>query len=77
MSTTTLNVSGTDMPLAHMFSPNRAIVDLGNQVYSLVDRDGDTWELSPQPANADERPVLLALVAASPDTVTLTKDPEP
>ena len=74
-----LNVSGVLMPLAHMFSPNRAIVDMGSDtargVYSLVDRSGDTWELSATPASADERPALKALVDASPDTTTLTKDP--
>jgi len=71
---TTVEIDRTSCELVHAFGPDRAIVRYEG-TFVLVDRTGPTWNLSGQPASADEMLVLKPMVDSDPDKVSLRRDP--
>lgn len=68
-------IDGTQYKVAHLFDETRAIISYDG-LYVLVDRlPNGTWELSGEPARANEKPVLNALVAPMLDKTTVTVTP--
>jgi hypothetical protein len=63
----TITVDGVDYPVAHVFSPERALIRLEETIV-FVDKVGDGWELSGVPARPEEEIIFRALVG--PDQTT-------
>jgi hypothetical protein len=73
---TTLFVDGVACPVAAVLGEKRAIVSIDGGIYLVVDQAQDgTWAETGNPPNETERAVLKQLVDATPDTLTVTKDP--
>ena len=62
-----ITVDGIDYPVAHMFSPERALIRLEGPIV-FVDKVGDGWQLSGVPARPEEETIFRALVG--PDQTT-------
>lgn len=67
---------GKQYMIVHAFNEARVIIDYDG-LFVLVDNDPQTgWELSGEPANQDEKPVLATLTASMKDKskVIVVKD---
>jgi hypothetical protein len=73
-----LQVDGHGCKVACLSTDTRAIVALEPGIYALAVLSGDgVWSvLTGEPGNETERALLKRLADSTPDTLTVTKDPE-
>lgn len=68
----TVNVDGKDYEVVHSFSENRCLVNYDG-LFVLVDQNSmGEWDLSGEPANAEEK-VVIADATASMNDVSILK----